>query len=71
MNQFKLILSFSLLLMSELIFACPGCAGSLNNPYDKNVIIILGIFILLTYVPFYLIWRLIIKNRNLNQITPK
>lgn len=47
--------------------ACPGCAGSMDDPYKGNIVYILGGFILLTYIPFYLIYRTIIKNKNFNQ----
>ncbi len=47
--------------------ACPGCAGSMENSKQANLVPILIIFIALTYVPFYLIYKTIIKHRNLNQ----
>ncbi|EQC47069.1 hypothetical protein M899_0210 [Bacteriovorax sp. BSW11_IV] len=49
--------------------ACPACAGSLQNPKDKFLVYSLMIFIALIYIPFYLLYRTIYKNRNLNQIT--
>lgn len=51
----------------ELIGACPSCVGSMENPKQSNVTWLLGLFILLTYIPFYFIYRIIIKNRHANQ----
>ena len=50
--------------------ACPGCAGSMNNPKDARLVWILIIFIILIYIPFYILYRTIIKNRNLNKTGP-
>jgi hypothetical protein len=55
------------MLFVEVSMACPGCAGSMDDPYKGNIVYILGGFILLTYIPFYLIYRTIIKNKNFNQ----
>ena len=49
-----------LILSPTLALACPACAGGAANakinqtPYT---VIILGCFILLTYIPFYFIFR--------------
>jgi hypothetical protein len=63
----KLIASF-LITFSSAVLACPGCAGSMDDPLAGNVVYILGVFILLTYIPFYLIYRTIIKHRNANAL---
>lgn len=55
------------LFFSDVVFACPGCAGSMENSKDNYVVLILAIFILLTYIPFYFLYRMIIKNRHINQ----
>jgi len=47
--------------------ACPGCVGSMENSKQANLVPILCIFVVLTYVPFYLIYKTIIKHRNLNR----
>lgn len=48
--------------------ACPACAGSLQNPKDKYLVYSLIVFIVLIYIPFYLLYRTIIKNRHLNEL---
>jgi len=58
----------TLFLLSSKIMACPGCAGSMENSKQANLVPILIIFIGLTYVPLYLIYKAIIKHRNLNRI---
>lgn len=63
------ILALSILI-TNLVYACPGCAGSMNNPKDGTLVWILCGFILLTYIPFYIIYRTIIKNRHLNNSSP-
>jgi len=42
--------------------------GSVNDPKSGNIVWILGGFIVLTYIPFYLIYKTIFKNRNINQV---
>jgi hypothetical protein len=71
MKFLRYFLCMGSLFFCELSFCCPACAGTLNNPNDKYVLLVIGIFIAFTYIPFYLIWRLIIKNRNLNKISQK
>ena len=34
--------------------ACPGCAGSMDNPKDLTYVYVLAGFIALIYVPFLL-----------------
>ena len=62
-NIYKILL-ISFLSLST--YACPGCAGSMEDPKNNYIVAALCIFVLLTYIPFYLIYRTIIKNRNLN-----
>jgi hypothetical protein len=58
------------LLGPSIVLACPACAGSTKE--DKTyTVIILGIFILLCYIPYMLIYRLIKKNKDINQIQTK
>jgi len=45
-------------------YACPMCAGSKSNPGSEYLVYILMGFIVLTYIPFFFIYRTIIKNRN-------
>jgi hypothetical protein len=61
----KLLTSLFIFISSiSTTWACPGCAGSMNNPGDANLVYILSGFILLTYIPFYLIYRTIVKYRH-------
>ncbi len=53
-------------IISTSAWACPGCAGSMDNPKDTRIVYILMVFIALIYIPFMLIYRTIIKNRKLN-----
>ena len=55
-----------ILTFSGQLFACPGCAASMDTPRDIYKVIAIGVFILLTYIPFYFIYSTIIKNRNIN-----
>lgn len=57
---------FSFLLVSDLL-ACPYCAGNDQGGKDSNTTLVLGIFILAIYIPYYLIYRLIKKNRALRE----
>ena len=51
----------------EMLMACPSCMGSMNDPKSGNLVYILGGFIILTYIPFYMIYKTIIKNRDFNE----
>ena len=47
------------------IMACPNCAASANSGSGKNyLVMILGIFVLLTYVPMYFFYRWIKKHNT-------
>ncbi|MCR9203448.1 MAG: hypothetical protein NXH75_02655 [Halobacteriovoraceae bacterium] len=63
----KKLFILTFFLFSELALACPGCVGSMGNEKMGNIVPILAGFIVLTYIPFYLIYKTIIKNRNFNQ----
>ena len=47
--------------------ACPGCAGSMENPKDARTVFILAGFIVLTALPFWLLYSTIHKHRNINR----
>ncbi len=64
----KTIIFVLFLLITELAMACPSCMGSMDDPKSGNLVYILSGFILLTYIPFYLIYKTIIKNRNFNEV---
>lgn len=63
----KKIYALTLIALMDVSMACPGCIGSMGNEKMGNIVPILAGFILLTYIPFYLIYKTIIKNRNFNQ----
>lgn len=67
----KLFFGLVLFWISQLTLACPGCAGSMDNPNDMKVVWILCGFILLIYIPFFLIYKTILKHQNLNNESPK
>lgn len=61
----KLIYSV-ILFFSSVAMACPNCSGS-DNAVDKYTVVILGVFILLTYIPFYLFFKFCRKYSNVNE----
>jgi hypothetical protein len=46
------------------LWACPYCAGNTQNGKDNNTTLILGLFILACYIPYWVIYRLIKKGRG-------
>jgi hypothetical protein len=54
---------FLILFFSMNLWACPNCGGSTNS-FDGNKIFILSIFILLTYIPMSILFRMAIKNKK-------
>lgn len=62
----KLVYLLTVFLVSGQAFACPMCAGAKGNEGSQYLVYILMGFVLLTYIPFYFIYRTIIKNRNPN-----
>lgn len=61
MNK-TLVLLVSLFFVNDLL-ACPYCAGTTQGGKDSNTTLILALFILSIYIPYYLIYRLIKKQR--------
>lgn len=61
----------SLLLLSFFfvtdLLACPYCAGNSQSGKDSNTTLILAIFILAIYIPYFIIFRLIKKHRALKE----
>ncbi len=49
---------------SSFALACPYCAGSDGNAGDKYIVYVLAGFILLTYIPFYVIFSMVKKKKN-------
>lgn len=66
-NISRAVFLLVVILVTDYVMACPGCAGSMNNPKDARLVWILCVFIVLIYIPFYILYRTIIKNRHLNQ----
>lgn len=62
----SLVFTFSLLFVTDLL-ACPYCAGSTQGGKDSNTTLVLALFILAIYIPYYLIFRLIKKQRALKE----
>jgi hypothetical protein len=60
----SLSLVLSLLFFSFDLLACPYCAGNSQSGKDSNTTLILCLFILAIYIPYYIIYRLIKKNRR-------
>jgi hypothetical protein len=63
----KILAALFSFLFSFAAMACPYCMTDMDNPSAKNVIYVLMIFIALTYIPFAILYRMIIKNRNFNR----
>lgn len=61
---FAIILSFFYLLMQEAM-ACPGCTGT--DPRDQVTIKVVGVFILLIYIPMFLLYKMIYKHRHVSK----
>ena len=56
-----------LFLFSQNVFACPMCAGT-DTGKDRYTVWILGAFVLLTYIPFTIIYRLTKKSKEADRL---
>jgi len=65
--NFKFIIALISILYFDVLFGCPGCAGSTNNQADNYTVYVLMGFIIAIYVPFYLLFKTVYKHRNLNK----
>jgi hypothetical protein len=62
------IISFALgLFFAFDLLACPYCAGSGQAGKDANTTLILALFIIAIYIPYFLIYRLIKKHSALKE----
>jgi hypothetical protein len=52
----KLLLVSLLFIWPVAALACPNCHAALNDGKPPYTVIILGIFILVTYIPFYILF---------------
>lgn len=59
-----LVFTYALIFATDLL-ACPYCAGNTQSGKDSNTTLILALFILAIYIPYYLIYRMIKKHRAL------
>lgn len=55
----------SLFLLSGQAFACPTCMSDPET--GKTYLIVIWTFIALIYIPFFILFRSIIKNKNINK----
>ena len=55
-------------LFPNFLIACPGCAGSMSNQADNYTVYILMGFIIAVYIPFYLLYKLFFKYKDINKI---
>jgi len=60
-------IGFLLLILSYDLFACPYCSGNGQGGKDSNTTLILGLFILAIYVPYFVIYKLIQKHKKLKE----
>jgi putative Mn2+ efflux pump MntP len=59
------IVLFSFIL-SRNALACAMCMGT--NPKDKYFLYVVGVFIVLIYIPMYYLFKTFMKYRKVNQI---
>jgi len=60
----KILATILFLLISETVFACPMCSGSMDNPKDRITTYVLIGFILFLYIPYIVIYRAIKKGSS-------
>lgn len=64
-----LSLALTVFLFSFDLLACPYCAGNSQSGKDSNTTLILALFIIAIYIPYFIIYRLIKKNRRPAMVT--
>lgn len=64
----KATLATLLLLSSNILLACPYCAGSSQGGKDNNTTLILALFIAAIYIPYFIFYRLIKKHKALKEL---
>lgn len=63
--QKKILIAFMLtLITSGELMACPMCSG--QDPRDKFYVYIIGVFILLIYIPMFYLYKTVMKHKNVN-----
>jgi hypothetical protein len=63
-KKFLSLFLAGLLMSSTQLMACPYCAGTVVGSKDDNTMYFLGAFVIFTYIPGYLIYRLIKKYQK-------
>lgn len=61
----KVVLALASIFYSSLSLACPYCVGTTQGGKDENTTLILSGFILSMYIPYFIILRLIKKQKAL------
>lgn len=51
--------------------ACPSCIDSMNNDQDRYFLLIVGSFILLSYIPLFILYKMAFKNRKKTDVDEK
>lgn len=64
MRQLVALLFCTFITFYSTAMACPGCAGSMGTNKDKYTVYILMAFIALTYIPFFILYKMIYKFRK-------
>ena len=64
MKKLSILLFFIVLFMTNTVWACPGCAGSMDNSKYASTVYILMAFIGLTYIPFFILYKTVWKYRK-------
>lgn len=62
-NKIHALVLMTFITSGEL-YACPMCAG--QNPNDKYYLYVVGVFILLIYIPMFYMFKTFIKFKNIN-----
>lgn len=65
----KKLLILLTILAGQVLVACPNCAGS-ENAQDKYTVYVLSAFIILIYIPFYLLFKMAFKHNPHKDIPP-
>ena len=59
----------TLLITSGELMACSLCSG--QDPRDKNYIYVIGVFVILIYIPMFYLFKTFMKFRNINNSNQK
>lgn len=62
----KIWLTIFLMILSDKLMACPMCVG--DNPNDKYYLWVIGVFVLLIYIPMFYLFKTLMKHKDINKI---